>query len=131
MRTHFSENEGTMMNRRQAEHQLAHEVGRVLGHTATDNLHWKGSLVDLMEALHTAYTTYLLTDDEGISLSFIHIVSRVCAVLHVVTPSNPYELAARGSRRKGLHSLPYMTRYLRRLSAGKEPLWEQIETSDC
>ena len=130
MRTHFSENEGATMNRRQAEHQLAHEVGRVLGHTAADDLHWRGSLVDLMEALHTVYTTYLLTDDEGISLSFIHIVSQACAVLHVAAPSNPYELAARGSRRKGLHSLPYMERYLRRLSAGKEPLWEQIEAAN-
>ncbi|MBQ9644811.1 MAG: hypothetical protein IJV24_00445 [Prevotella sp.] len=127
MKTHYSENEGAMMNRRQAEHRLAHEVGRVLAHTATDNLHWQGSRVDLIEALHTAYTTFLLTDDEGVSLSFIHIVSQACSVLHVAMPSNPYELAARGSRRKGLHSLPYMTRYLHRLQNSAEPLWEQIE----
>ena len=114
--------------RREAERRLAQEVGRVLASSSDDCLHWQGSNIDLMEALHVSFTCGCLCDSNGQYLSFTAIVDRVCSVLHHRVPSNPYECAARGSRRKGMHGRPYIDRYA--LIVGQQPdrspLWEQI-----
>jgi hypothetical protein len=129
MKTLFFENTAPRISEREAERHLAQEVGQVLGHQPCDNLYWQGSTTDLMEALHLAYTSFRLTDAEGLCLSFAYIVDRGCAVLHVARPTNPYELAARGSRRKGLHRTSYLQRYMRRMDAGvAAPLWKEITT---
>jgi len=79
MKTLFFENTAPRISEREAERHLAQEVGQVLGHQPCDNLYWQGSTTDLMEALHLAYTSFRLTDAEGLCLSFAYIVDRGCA----------------------------------------------------
>ena len=125
------EKEQMNISRRETERLLAHEVEQLLNnHTEEENLHWRGSRVDLMEALHTAFTTGVLTDDEGQYLSFTAIVNRACKLLHLPVPRNPYECAARGSRRKGFQRRPFIDRYqlkLNRRPGNSRLLWEEIE----
>lgn len=113
-----------------AERALAAEVGEVLQRGTQEHLQWQGSSIDLMEALHTAFCTYTLCDDEGQMLSFTAIVQRTCHMLHTPVPRNPYECAARGRRRKGQVRRPYMERYAMKVLSDpcRRPLWEQITT---
>lgn len=111
---------------REAQHRLSEEVRRVMNSSEHEGLHWTGTRVDLMEALHVAYLTGDLTDEWGIMMTFNSIVRRVCRVLHVQMPSNPYEMAARGSHRKGMQMNTYMERYTRLLEQTDEALWTSI-----
>ena len=99
--------------RRQAEEQLAGEVRELLARDEHEGLRWQGTAIDLMEALHVAYETGSLQDEQGICLSFTVIVRRACGVLHRRCPRNPYECACRAKRRKGLLMNTYLSRYLR------------------
>lgn len=118
----------TVMLRHQVESHLANEVARLLNRSDSEGLHWQGSVTDLMEALHVAYTTGIITTQEGLIAPFHDIVRQACQVLHIKEPHNPYECAARGSRRKCMRNSPYMSRYTRRLSDDPqaEPLWDMI-----
>lgn len=121
------ENNCALLSERETERLMAREVAQVLGHHADENLHWRGTVTDLMEVLHRAFTTCLLTDADGLILSFTAIVTRACEVLHVRRPSNPYETASRACRRKGLQRVTYLQRYQRRLRTTPYPLHEQID----
>ena len=115
------------MLRHEVESHLAAEVAQLLDCHKEEGLHWHGTCIDLMEALHTAFLTGLLVDSDGIIVPFQHIVDQACQLLHVNTPRNPYECAARGRRRKGLQSRPYMQRYEHSLSQKNDhPLWDLI-----
>jgi len=115
-------------NCREAKLHLASEVEQLLrNHCMEEQLQWKGSTVDLMEALHIAFLTNTLTDDDGQYLSFTAIVQRVCQLLHVRMPRNPYKYAAQGSQRQGFRNRPYMDRYMFLLGINPNPLWQQIE----
>ncbi|MCR5269807.1 MAG: hypothetical protein K6D91_02175 [Prevotella sp.] len=112
---------------REAKLHLASEVEQILrNHSRDEQLKWKGSTVDLMEALHIAFLTNTLTNDEGQYMSFTAIVQSVCEVLHVRMPRNPYKYAAQGSQRQGFRNRPYMDRYLFLLGSHPNPLWQQI-----
>ena len=113
--------------RRMAEERVADEVRQLLSHNEGEGLKWRGTNVDLMEALHVAYSTGILTDENGICLSFSHIVGRACSVLHMAVPSNPYETAARGRRRKGRLMSTYMDRYELQMRQSTSVLWQEIE----
>ncbi|WP_052342211.1 hypothetical protein [Xylanibacter brevis] len=113
---------------REARLHLASEVAQILrNHSQDEQLHWKGSTVDLMEALHIAFLTNTLTNDEGQYMSFTAIVQSACEVLHVRMPRNPYKYAAQGRQRQGFRNRPYMDRYLFLLDNNPHPLWQQIE----
>ena len=115
------------MLRHEVESHLAAEVAQLLDCHKEEGLHWHGTCIDLMEALHTAFLTGLLVDSDGIIIPFQQMVDRACQVLHRNTPRNPYECAARGRRRKGLHSQPYLQRYERCLTQqNNHPLWDLI-----
>ena len=116
--------------RREAEMLLAQEVERIMNeHGEQEGLHWAGTRVDLMEALHVAYNTGMIQDEWGVSLKFNTIVSRVCRVLHVALPRNPYEIASRGQRRKGMLQRTFLERYVLMVRRAKshEAMWEKIE----
>lgn len=115
--------------RRLAEQMLADEVKGLLNRDEQEGLKWKGTSIDLMEALHVAYSTGSLQNEEGICLSFNSIVNRACRLLHVGRPHNPYECAARGRRRKGMQMNSYLERYQRRMArhSNDKPLWNDIE----
>lgn len=118
----------SMKTRREAQQLLAQEVTALLRHDDVDSLHWQGTRIDLMEALHLAYETGELQDEDGISLPFTVIVSRACRLLHIAQPSNPYECASRGSRRKGRKMVSYLDRYARRLrrQGPGDAFWKDI-----
>lgn len=112
---------------REARLHLASEVAQILrNHSQDEQLHWKGSTVDLMEALHIAFLTNTLTNDEGQYMSFTAIVQQACSLLHVRMPRNPYKYASQGSQRQGFRNRPYMDRYLFLLGMHANPLWQQI-----
>ena len=120
-----------MKTQREAQQLLAQEVMALLSHHENEGLHWTGTSIDLMEALHLAYETGLLEDDEGTCLPFTLIVGRACRLLHVPQPSNPYECASRGSRRKGRKMPSFIDRYVRRLrrQGPADALWRNITSA--
>lgn len=116
--------------RHEVEARLAGEVDSLLNRQPAEGLAWRGSSKDLMEALHTAFTTGMIADEGGGTLPFRQMVRRACGVLHVREPRNPYEAAARGERRKGLRSTPFMQRYRRSLGrSGATPFLDMIADS--
>ena len=100
--------------RRKAELALAAEVKNLLGRDEAEGLCWKGTQVDLMEALYTVFTTGCITDDEGYGVGFGHLVDDVCRLLHTRRPRNPYCIARRGQVRKGIYRRTYMEEYERK-----------------
>lgn len=63
------------------------------------SLHWKGTLVNLMELISSLDYSELLTDENGKRLSFAGIVSAFEKLFNVSIPK-PYDLRADLSRRK-------------------------------
>lgn len=120
---HIETTTPTTITRREAERQLASEVAILMNHTASDNLRWQGTTIDLMESLHVAFVYGIITNDDGVGLSFKRIVDQACLILHRRRPVNCYEVALRAARRKGFVQLPFLDRYHRRLlrSAGSRP----------
>ena len=114
--------------RREAQQLLAGEVKKLMERNEQEGLCWQGTHIDLMEALHVAYETGALQDEQGICLSFAFIVCRACRVLHVHCPRNPYECASRAKRRKGMQMNTYLDRYERLMAtAGTgDILWRNI-----
>lgn len=103
---------------REAQQHLASEVADLLSRRDETHLSWQGSTFDLMEALHVAYLTAMITDREGNPLPFSRIVRRVCSQLSLPVPRNPYDYARRGTMRKGIVRLNYFDRYCRQLKQG-------------
>jgi hypothetical protein len=106
--------------RREAQTRLAEEVRSMLHQNERERLHWTGTTTDLMEALHVAFDTGLLTNDEGDPMSFMQIVRQACRILHHRMPGNPYDAAMRGTRRKGVLRHNYADRYCYLLGTGHE-----------
>lgn len=63
------------------------------------SLHWKGSLVNLMELISSLDYSGLITDESGKRLSFAGIVSAFEKLFNVAIPK-PYDLRADLARRK-------------------------------
>ncbi len=113
---------------REAETRMTEEVASLLKQNEKEQLHWRGTMTDLMEALHTAFLTQQLRDGMGQPYSFRALVSNACRLLHLRVPSNPYEYATRGKSRKGQVNISYMERYqyLLQVRGNMSPLWEEI-----
>ena len=67
-------------------------------------LHWKGSLVNLMELISSLDYSGLITDESGKRLSFAGIVSAFEKLFNVAIPK-PYDLRADLARRKKNYSV--------------------------
>ena len=98
--------------RREAQHLLAAEVGRLLASPDASPRCWTGSQADLMEALYLAFETGDLTDDMGLPITFTSLVRKVFARLGRSVPGNPYKVARIASARKGIRQQCYLNRYL-------------------
>ncbi len=112
---------------REARQTLTDEVTELMAHDVEEQLEWKGSKVDLMEALYYVFEDGMVTDDNGVPMAFRSIVARCCEVLHITVPCNPYEMAHRGRERKGVKHRNFMDRYL--LTAQEDSgkgLWKHI-----
>lgn len=68
------------------------------------SLHWKGTLVNLMELISSLDYSELVTDESGKRLSFAGIVSAFEKLFNVSIPK-PYDLRADLSRRKKNYSV--------------------------
>ena len=68
------------------------------------SLHWKGSLVNLMELISSLDYSGLITDESGKRLSFAGIVSTFEKLFNVAIPK-PYDLRADLARRKKNYSV--------------------------
>jgi hypothetical protein len=81
-----------------------------------------------MEALHEAYLSGAVRDEEGRVMTFMQLVRRACMILHMPVPRNPYDCARRGQIRKGMINSSYLERYsyLLNFRGNQEPLWEEI-----
>jgi len=114
--------------RQEAVRRLTEEVRLLLRQPESDQLHWRASRLDLMEALYEVFLSQQLLDDEGMPMPFMRLVRKACAVLHLSVPRNPYDCAARGRSRKGFLRQTFMERYqyMLQVRGNKEPLWEEI-----
>lgn len=90
----------------EAEIELAHfsvehpEAGKVAESSSfLSPLHWKGTLVNLMELISSLDYSELVTDENGRRLSFAGIVSAFEKLFNVAIPK-PYDLRADLARRK-------------------------------
>jgi len=98
--------------KREALQKMTAEVKWIMEHSVDDGLRWTGATIDLMEALYYVYEEETLTDEFCQPLSFLEIVRRCTAILHVKKPANPYMQAQRGRERKGVKHLCFMDRYM-------------------
>lgn len=100
------------LRRRRGQEELAQEMKELLEqHSEADCLHWKGSRIDLMEALYYLFETNTLYNDSGNPVTFAELVRRACRLFHVPEPANPYEQARRGQQRKGIRQQNLLDRY--------------------
>ena len=72
---------------------------------------WRGTMLDLMEAVHEAYVTGKLLDERGNPQRFNAMVRQACLCIGRKPIRNGGSAAAAARRRKGLRALPFMTRY--------------------
>ena len=90
--------------------------------TPTTSLTPTMSNLDLMEALHIAYDTGVVTCPDGEPMTFMQIVRRVCRLFNRPVPMNPYDCARRGEQRKGVLRHNFLTRYARELKNNSDSI---------
>lgn len=114
---------------REARERLTEEFVELLRIDPDDGMRWRGSVADLMEAAHIAYTQGTICDSNGQTCTFCAIVKRVCSSLHVKAPVNPRGSAYQAGRRKGVRQEAFIDRYVRKifLSDVSCPLTQEIE----
>ena len=114
--------------KREVQLKLANEVERLLHHDGQEELRWRGSRADLMEALYLVYDTGELKDDYGQLVNYSQLVRRVCQLLHLRVPSNPHKVATLACCRKGVRQMTYMDRCFFMMKAHSDQLlWNEIE----
>ena len=86
-----------MKNLQAARQLLAEEMTALLDHHEEENLTWKGSKVDLMEAIYCTYESETMTDDYGMPVAFAELVRRCCCILPTPTRQPAVAVAARAS----------------------------------
>ena len=101
----------TKEQRAHALTMMAKQFCELLERSPDENLYWTESTTDLMDISHEVYLTEMLVDSQGRPMAFGKIVSRACAVLHVVRPSNPYSMAFNARNRKGVRQTSFFSRY--------------------
>lgn len=99
------------MKEKAMRERIATDMLRLLTHKSDEGLTWQSSKTDLMEMTHILFCTDLVRDAEGLPMTFRELVSRVCQIVHVVPPCNPYHLVGRAQIRKGRKMLPLFERY--------------------
>lgn len=98
---------------KEARERLTEEFVELLGMSPDDGVRWKGTVTDLMEVAHIAYTQGTVCDEDGSTCTFRRLVSRACAILHVKEPHNPGGCAYQAEQRKGVKRAPFIERYAR------------------
>ncbi len=115
--------------RTSARRLMVEQLAELLRHSPRESLYWMETKVDLMELVHDAFMTDMVTDDRGRPMSFMDIVKRACAVLHTPVPYNPYCTVYRARERKGVRQNSFFSRYCWMLYKSKigNPLSRMVE----
>lgn len=95
----------------EALRRMQADVEELITLSPEDRLYWKSPKIDLIEMLHTVFTSGGVTDDHGRPATFRWMVQRVCRNLHVTPPANPFAMASAARNRKGVRQSPFIERY--------------------
>jgi len=103
-----------MMNikEKQVRESIVSDMSQLLSHSEDEGLSWCSTKTDLMEMVHILYCADVMKDVQGLPLTFLELVRRVCRIVHVSVPSNPNHLVSRAQMRKGRKMLPLVQRYV-------------------
>lgn len=96
--------------------------------TDDENIYWTGSMTDLAELVYYLYEKKFMRDGYGYPLSYKCLVKQCFAFFHVAEPTNPFTIAARARRRKGIKQPSLLERFCwLHFRAGKiRPLDEEV-----
>ena len=97
--------------REQARACMAEQATELMKRSPRENLYWIENKTDLMELAHVAYMTEMVKDGQGRPYKFAAIAHRLCSVLHVPMPYNPYSVAYNARTRKGVRQQTFFDRY--------------------
>lgn len=68
---------------REARERITEEFVALLSLDPDEGARWTGTVTDLMEATHIAYTQGTICDSEGNTCTFTQLVTGICDTLHV------------------------------------------------
>lgn len=97
--------------RRQAHRLMVEQFHEILERSQGGGIYWAGTKTDLIELTYEMFTAGTMTDALGRPCSFIAIVEKVCSILHVTQPANPYSLIQKARVRKGIRQQSFFSRY--------------------
>jgi len=97
--------------RRQAHRLMVEQFLEIIERSRGGGIYWTGTKTDLVELTYEACMAGNLTDSQGRPCSFIAMVAKVCSVLHVTPPGNPYSLVRSARVRKGVKQQSFFSRY--------------------
>lgn len=113
---------------REARERITEEFVALLSLDPDEGARWTGTVTDLMEATHIAYTQGTICDSEGNTCTFTQLVTGICDTLHVKRPRNPAGCAYQAAQRKGVRKNSLIYRYMRQMfhSAVEKPLSSKV-----
>ncbi|MCR4919408.1 MAG: hypothetical protein K5928_06305 [Prevotella sp.] len=128
----IAQNNRPAVCRQKAEQRLTAEVEQLLLASDDGRSRWTGSKADLYEAIYVAWDTHLIRDEAtGSPMLLKQMMVRVCRLMSVAVPANPYSMARRAARRKGVKAASYMERYTHMLEHGNDsPLRRCVRRAD-
>ena len=95
----------------EALRRLQADVEELITLSPDDRLYWKSPKIDLIELLHTVFTSGGVIDDHGRPATFRWMVRGVCRTLPAPPPANPFAMASAARNRKGVRQSPFIERY--------------------
>lgn len=118
--------------RRSAHRQMIEQFSAVLERSQGGNIYWTGTKTDLVELTYEMFACGGLTDSQGRPCSFVAMVAKVCSILHVTPPGNPYSLVRSARVRKGMKQQSFFSRYCYMLirKHKRNPLHEMLRRFD-
>lgn len=119
--------------RRQARQLMVEQFRDVLQRSRGGNIYWTGSKTDLIELTYEMFAYGDPTDAQGRPCSFVSMVAKVCSILHIVPPGNPYSLVRSARFRKGIKQQSFFSRYCFMLFRKhlRNPLHESLRRFDA
>ena len=101
----------TREERRYAQQLMVKLFKETIAEAGKGKLYWTGTKIDLIELAYEVFTSGMVTDSAGRPYTFIDIVSKTFASLHVSDPSNPYSTICKAHVRKGVRQQSFFSRF--------------------
>lgn len=102
------------------------DIESLLNMKPEENRHWQLTKLDLMEMIHAVYLQGNVYDELGRPATFLWMVRRICANLHIPVPHNPRSMVSKSLLRKGVRQRWFVERYAWMLSHRQEENLLQI-----